>query len=301
MFLFLSPVGMADIDLPQAQGWVNDFAGVISPEYQKKIKSLIYEVNSETSAEIVVVTMGTISPYTEFAYAQAIFDKWKIGKKGKDNGVLILLAVKERRWRIHTGYGMEGFLTDVICHCIGTQYLVPYFKDGKYAQGLYYAVKAVANSIAQDAKVTLNDRDPLPKQSLDLQPPEAFPAIGFLACVAIVGLLGARFSFLITLPSIIVFAWVFLMGSGYCWFLIGGACLISFLLYVLFWKVTPIAQRTSFARALLTGVGSNAGLFDDGNSPGSRGSSGPGGETSGGGGGGFGGGSSGGGGAGGGF
>ena len=84
-----------------------------------------------------------------------LFDKWKIGKKGKDNGVLVLLAVQERRWRIHTGYGVEGILPDALCSQIGRNHLVPYFKEGRYGEGLYYGVAAIADVISKDAGVSM--------------------------------------------------------------------------------------------------------------------------------------------------
>ena len=156
VFAFFSWTCFAQAQVPAPEGWVNDFAGVISPEYQEKISSLIREVEQKTSTEITVVTSPSIAPYGAGDYAQMLFDNWKIGKKGKDNGVLILLAVKEREWRIHTGYGVEGILPDGVCGQIGRDYLVPYFKDGKYAEGLYYGAAAVANIIAKDANVTLD-------------------------------------------------------------------------------------------------------------------------------------------------
>ena len=155
-FAFFSLTCFAQAQVPSPEGRVNDFAGVISSDYLQKINSLIEEVEQKTSAEIAVVTRESIAPYGADDYAQMLFDSWKIGKKGKDNGVLILLAVKEREWRIHTGYGVEGILPDGVCGQIGRDYLVPYFKDGKYAEGLYYGVAAVANIIAKDANVTLD-------------------------------------------------------------------------------------------------------------------------------------------------
>lgn len=140
--------------IPQPVGWVNDFAGVLSPEYKEKLNSLIEELEQKTTAEIVVVTINSIAPYDEKEYARLLFDNWKPGKKGKDNGVLVLLAIKERRWRIETGYGIEGILPDGLCGEIGRNYMVPYFKDGKYSEGLYYGVTAVAKVIIQNFNVS---------------------------------------------------------------------------------------------------------------------------------------------------
>jgi uncharacterized protein len=154
IFLILSLFAYAK-DLPQPSGWVNDFSGVISQEYKEKITSLIEELEQKTSSEIAVVTVNSIAPYDEKEYARLLFDNWKPGKKGKDNGVLVLLAVKERRWRIETGYGVEGILPDSVCGEIGRNYMVPYFKEGNYGEGLYQGVIRIAQVIAQNANVSL--------------------------------------------------------------------------------------------------------------------------------------------------
>lgn len=144
------------IEAPKPVGRVNDFANVIPEEYRAKLETLIREVDDKTSAEIAVVTVGSIAPLDENAYARLIFDTWKIGKKGKDNGVLILLAVKERRWRIEAGYGLEGILPDGRCGEIGRASMVPSFKTGHYGEGLYQGAAALAYVIAKDAGVTLD-------------------------------------------------------------------------------------------------------------------------------------------------
>ncbi len=143
-------------NIPQPAGWVNDFAGVISQEYKDKLNSLIGELQEKTSAEIAVVTVDSIAPYDEQGYARLLFDNWKPGKKGKDNGVLVLLAIKERRWRIETGYGVEGILPDGVCGEIGREFMVPYFKDGRYGEGFYAGVSQLARIIARDARVALD-------------------------------------------------------------------------------------------------------------------------------------------------
>jgi len=143
-------------EIPQPRGWINDFAEVLSPEYKDKLSSLIEELEQKTTAEVAVVTVNSISPYGEIEYARLLFDNWKPGKKGKDNGVLVLLAIKERRWRIETGYGVEGILPDGLCGEIGRNYMVPYFKEDKYSEGLYYGVLKISQVIAKNANVSLN-------------------------------------------------------------------------------------------------------------------------------------------------
>jgi len=154
VFLVLPFLGYAQ-NLPQPTGWVNDFANVIDKGDADKLSSLTEEVEQKTTTEIAVVTVNSIAPYDEKEYARVLFDSWKPGKKGKDNGVLVLLAVKERRWRIETGYGVEGILPDGLSGEIGRNYMVPYFKEGKYGEGLYQGICAIANIVAKDAHVTL--------------------------------------------------------------------------------------------------------------------------------------------------
>lgn len=149
LFCGIFAVGARAENLPEPSGWVNDFAGVISPEYKDKLNALIGEVEAKTSSEIAVVTVESMAPYDEVSYVRMLFDKWKPGKKGKDNGVLILLAVKERRWRIETGYGVEGILPDGLCGEIGRQYMVPHFKQGQYAEGLYSGTARIAEVISE--------------------------------------------------------------------------------------------------------------------------------------------------------
>ncbi|MDD5477660.1 MAG: TPM domain-containing protein [Candidatus Omnitrophica bacterium] len=153
-FFILPFLGYAQ-NVPQPVGWVNDFANVIDQGNADKLNSLIAEVEQKTSTEISVVTVNSIAPYDEKEYARLLFDNWKPGKKGKDNGALVLLAVKERRWRIETGYGVEGILPDGLCGEIGRNYMVPYFKEAKFGEGLYQGIRAIANIIAKDAHVTL--------------------------------------------------------------------------------------------------------------------------------------------------
>jgi len=154
--LFLFSISGHAQNIPQPTNWVNDFANVIDKSYKEKLNALIGELEQKTTAEIAVVTIDSIAPHDEKEYARLIFDNWKPGKKGKDNGVLVLLAIKERRWRVETGYGVEGILPDGLCGEIGRTYMVPYLKSGDYGAGLYRGVEAIANVIAREGNVNLS-------------------------------------------------------------------------------------------------------------------------------------------------
>ncbi len=141
----------AAIDLPQPAGWVNDFAGVITPEEEASISSVIKTLEEKTGAEIAVVTLGTTHPRDEVTYARELFDLWQPGKEGKDNGVLVLVAVDDRTWRIESGYGAEAALPDGLAGQIGRESMVPEFQKGNFGKGLYEGVVRIAGVLARDA------------------------------------------------------------------------------------------------------------------------------------------------------
>ena len=252
VMLLLPSACFARNQVPDYAGRVSDFAGVISPEYNSKISSLISEIDQKTSAEIVVVTLNSISPYSESEYAQMIFDKWKIGKKGKDNGILILLAVKQRRWRIQTGYGLEGAVPDARCFQIGETQMVPYFKKRDFSQGLYYGVAAVADVIAKDAGVSLNSL-----QGVTLLKKSKVSTSVFVGGCIFMFLFFLTWSMpwplYISLPFALLFGSLFycaspLLGSG-----VFAGFLCSMILKYLAWTKMPVSDRKSLGYVLWSG------------------------------------------------
>lgn len=136
-------------------GAINDFAGVISPRYTQSMESLAREVLGKTRTSVVVVTMKELGGDDPADYANRLYEAWGIGAKGEDKGVLIFLAVQERRIRIETGYGVEGILPDGLVGDILDRYVIPYLKKGDYDKGLSSAMVAVSSVIAKDAGVSL--------------------------------------------------------------------------------------------------------------------------------------------------
>lgn len=128
--------------IPAPTGFVNDRAGVMGA-FAGKTEAVCREIERTTGAQVAVLTVETTQGLAPQQYAQRVFDRWKIGKKGKDDGVLILVAVADRKLWIATGYGVEGVLPDGKVGEIRDRYMVPAFRQGRYGEGIYDGVAAI--------------------------------------------------------------------------------------------------------------------------------------------------------------
>jgi uncharacterized protein len=155
-------------DLPKPTGYVSDFANVLSPETKQEINRLCGQVDHQAHAQIAVVTIKTLDGGEIQDYAVQLWDAWKIGQK--DRGVLVLLAVQDRKRWIATGYGLESILPDSRVGEIGRQ-MVPYLRSGDYDDAVSVAVGQISQIIARDAGVTLQPmqrRGPPQRQAIRL-------------------------------------------------------------------------------------------------------------------------------------
>jgi len=165
LFLLLSQPLWGENNFPKPVGYVNDFANVISPEYRTKITQICLEVKQKTGAEIAVATVDSVGPdYTPTEYANLLFEKWGIGQKGKNNGVLLLDAIKERYVWIEVGYGLEGILPDGLVGEIRDRYIIRYLKQGRRGEAYLNGVRVIAGVIAKDAGVQITGSVQMPVQ-----------------------------------------------------------------------------------------------------------------------------------------
>jgi uncharacterized protein len=162
--------------VPVPQGFVTDNAGVIDAATKAKMTRLLEELQQKTGAEIAVLTVDSTAPLDDFTYAMQVADAWKPGKKRDDTGVLVLLAVQDRKVRVLVGYGLEGILPDGLVGAIQDQEMVPEFRAGRLGDGLWRGVAAIANRIATDRGVTLTGV-PAPRRVQRTQPQIPFWAI----------------------------------------------------------------------------------------------------------------------------
>lgn len=159
--------------LPAPTGYVNDFAGVLTPETYQSLEALCTQVDQQAHAQIAVVTVKSMDPDTAGAtpsieeFATALEDKWKVGKKGTDRGVLLIVSLNPRKYRIEVGYGLEGILPDGKVGDIGRD-MQPYLHTDDYNQGITVATRELAQDIAADAGVSLGQEaggEPVPQAS----------------------------------------------------------------------------------------------------------------------------------------
>ncbi|MCH4157527.1 MAG: TPM domain-containing protein [Acidaminococcaceae bacterium] len=135
--------------------YVQDYAGVLTPQTRQKLNTLGRTLDQKTTAQLAVVTVKTLNGAPTDEYALGILRSWGIGSKEKNNGALLLISVNDRKSRIEVGYGLEGVLPDGLTGRIQDQYMLPYFKQGQYDQGIVNGYVAAAQLIAKDAGVDL--------------------------------------------------------------------------------------------------------------------------------------------------
>jgi uncharacterized protein len=176
-------------NLPIPTEYVDDLAHVISAEHKHALLGLLQELEQKTGVQYIILTVETTGGLPIEQFTIELLDQWKLGQKGKDNGVLFTLALKDRAYRFDIGYGLEGVITDAAAGQIGRDVLVPYLKQGQYSQGIYEANLRVIRRIAGNDKaplagrpnvpraVAMPGRSPMPRGSA---PSGVCPCFGFL-------------------------------------------------------------------------------------------------------------------------
>ena len=155
--------------LPQPTDYVSDFAHVLSPEAVARLDAICAQLDhTAANAQVAVVTVHDLNGDTADDYADNLEDHWKMGNKGLNRYAMVLLAVADHKYRIEVGYGLEGILPDGKVGDIGRE-MVPDLRAGDYDGAMMLAVGEIAQVIAADAHVTLDDQS-------ETEPVPAMPA-----------------------------------------------------------------------------------------------------------------------------
>jgi uncharacterized protein len=136
------------------QGYVNDFAGLLSPAAKSQIEQFLRNFDASDSTQVVVVTVPNLQGEPVDMVALQIAEAWKIGQKGKDNGALLLIGKEDRKMRIEVGRGLEGKLTDLLAGRIVDNEIAPRFKKGDFEGGIAAGVNAIVQSVRGEYKGT---------------------------------------------------------------------------------------------------------------------------------------------------
>lgn len=137
---------------PNPPTLVNDFAGILLKDEDERLEQKLVAYDDSTSTQIAIVTLKSVGDYDVSQVALKILRDWGIGRKGKNNGILILVSMEDRKIRIETGYGMEGAVPDAVANEIIAQIIKPAFREGQYYQGLDKAVDAIIKAAAGEYK-----------------------------------------------------------------------------------------------------------------------------------------------------
>lgn len=128
---------------PNPPRLVNDFANVMSAGEVEMLERKLRAYHDSTSTQIAVVTVKNLGGYEVMDYAYRIGEKWGVGQQGKNNGLVVLVSIEDRKAGIATGYGMEGSITDASTRRIRENYMNPNFRNGNFYQGLDEATTAI--------------------------------------------------------------------------------------------------------------------------------------------------------------
>lgn len=137
---------------PKLETSVYDHAEMMSPNEAKTLELKLNRYNDTTSTQIVVVTVNHLAGYEVSQFAAELAHSWGVGQKGKDNGIVILVAKKERRMTIATGYGVEHLLTDALSRRVIEQVITPEFKQGNFYAGLDKGTTAIIGIMSGEYK-----------------------------------------------------------------------------------------------------------------------------------------------------
>ncbi len=187
--------------------YVNDFAHVLDSATTAQLDDICQQLDHKAQAQIAIVTINTLDGADVVSYSVDLYQKWGIGSKGKDRGVLILLAVQDHRYWITVGYGLEGILPDGKVGGFGRE-AVPLLKQNDYNGAVSLMTSRVADVIAKDAGITLTGAPPQVPAEPQAEPGSG-PSVGGIVLLVIIILL-----VLFTPLRRLLFWWLIFGGFG---------------------------------------------------------------------------------------
>jgi uncharacterized protein len=143
----LLPGVAAALEAPALKGRVNDYGGMLPPEAESRIEALLKDLEEKDSTQVVVLTVPSLDGDSLEDFSMRVAERWKIGRKGFDNGAILVIARDDRKVRIEVGYGLEGRLTDLTAGRIIRDRIVPEFRAGRFDRGVLNGVVALTEVV----------------------------------------------------------------------------------------------------------------------------------------------------------
>ena len=158
LVLCLCAGAQAEVAVPPLKAHVTDLTGTLSADERAGLEKGLQALEARNGSQIAVLMVPTTQPETIEQYSIRVAEAWKLGKKGVDNGLLLLVAKDDRKVRIEVGYGLEGVIPDVVAHRVIDETITPLFKDGEYMRGIVsglFRLEALIDETSQSAVATV--------------------------------------------------------------------------------------------------------------------------------------------------
>lgn len=245
----------AGIDIPPYRAYVTDLADMLSSPRRAALEQRLREIHQSGAAELAVLLVPTTADETIFQFAMRVAEKWEVGSRHKDNGILLVIARQDRTSQILVGYGLEGRLTDVAASRILRDVLPPYFRRNDFAGGLNATVDAIMVQAQSDAR-TAPGGTPVN--------PQALPLPAWLPLLVMGWLIVARLLLRPLLGKILAGGLSALIGVLAAWLAGLPGLFILFAALFFFLMVAGENQRRSYRRGGFGGGGFGSGGFGGG-------------------------------------
>lgn len=142
------------LEIPLLKARINDLANLLSSGEEAQLEKLLEEAENKTTSQFALLTLQSLQGESLEDYSIRVAEKWKIGQKGLDNGVIVIIAMAERKIRIEVGYGLEPILTDAKCGYIIRNHIVTSFKKGEYFKGISQALNAITGIVNKEFDIS---------------------------------------------------------------------------------------------------------------------------------------------------
>lgn len=197
----ISQTGDALLEKLTPDGYVNDRAGLLHSSSRQQLESLLANLARQSGAELVVVTLPSMEGGQIDDFTNRLFEKWGVGQKEENNGLMLLVSVEERKMRIEVGYGLEGVIPDGKAGQIRDQFILPYFKQGQMEKGVVQGTLAMVSIVAGHYGVELTGSQPAPPPSRARGGDEGFSLLNLIWLLFILFFVGRGFFLPLFIPS----------------------------------------------------------------------------------------------------